>query len=189
MAFVDSAVNAFMRRHGFLSTEVMSTPQKRRRIVRQDSSWDEISGPVSRQLSSFDAEVPSNASFMARGPGKLPPSHVNPVRSSVFLFVLFVSNIVIDQDNGDDDTNGNTWTDLNPDITFNAETNTRHSCPRTLLSHEEGGDEDTSQAAVNLSRISITAATPANDKGEAPQWMIDALKVGLVHVVVSLGTH
>jgi len=42
---------------------------------------------------------------------------------------------------------------------------------------------------VKFSRITIAAVTSADDKGEAPQWMVDALKVGLVHVVVSLGTH
>ena len=187
MAFVDSAVNAFMRRHRLLSTEGMSTPPKRRRIISRDSSWGETNVPVSRQLSSSVAEVPSNTSFMARGPGNLPSSQVNPVRSLVFfVFKIFVSNIVVDQDNGGDDKNGNTWTDPDPGVTFIAETSTRHSCPRTLLSCEE---EDTSQATVKLSRRTIAAATYAEDKGEVPQWMVDALKVGLVHVVASLGTH
>ena len=189
MAFVDSAVNAFLRRHRFLSTEGTSTPQKRRRIISRDSSWDGTNVPVSRQLSSSVAEVPSNASFMARGPGNLPSSHVNPVRS-LGVSGFFVSNVVIEQDNGGDDINGNTWTDPNPGVAFIPETSTRHSCSRTLLSREEEcEDEDTTQAAVKFSRITIAAVTSADDKGEAPQWMVDALKVGLVHVVVSLGTH
>ena len=81
MAFVDSAVNAFLRRHGFLNAESVSTPQKRRKTLSQDSSWDGTNIPVSRQLASSVTEVPSNASFMARGLGNLPSSHVDPVRS------------------------------------------------------------------------------------------------------------
>ena len=111
-----------------------------------------------------------------------------PFVASVFILVCFVSNIVVDQDDGDD-TNGDTWTDPNRGVTFIPETSTRRSCPHTLLSHKEGEDEDTSQAAVKLLRITIAAATSADDQDEAPQWMVDALKVGLVHVVVSLGTH
>lgn len=158
MAFVDSAVNAFLRRHRFLNTEGMSTPQKRRRIISRDSSWDGTNVPVSRQLSSSVAEVPSNGSFMARGPGSVQSSRVN-------------------LDNAGDDTNGNTWTDSNPGVAYIAETSTRHSCFRTLLSREEESeDEDIPQAAVKLSRLIIAASTSADDKGEAPQWMVDALK-------------
>ncbi|KAH9179517.1 hypothetical protein EDB89DRAFT_1900676 [Lactarius sanguifluus] len=67
MTFVDSATNAFLRRHRFLSTEGMSTPQKRRKIISPDSSWDRASVTVSRQLSSSVAEVPSSASLMDNG--------------------------------------------------------------------------------------------------------------------------
>ncbi|KAF8265139.1 hypothetical protein EI94DRAFT_1590032 [Lactarius quietus] len=159
MVFVESAVNAFLQSHGFLGTEGVSTSQKRRRIISRDSTWDGTNVPDSRQLSSSVADAPSD------GPGTLTSSH----------------------ENKDDHTNGNTWTDLNPTATFITETSTRHSCPSTLLSRE-GDDEDTSQAALKLSRITIAAATTADDKGEAPQWMVDALKVSSVHATVSLGT-
>lgn len=92
--------------------------------------------------------------------------------------VFLVSDIVVDQDNSGDDTN--TWVDSNPAVALITETDTHHLCPSTVLDHEEGEDEDTSQAALNLSRITIVGATSAHDKGEAPQWMIDALKVGPV---------
>ena len=80
MAFVDSAVNAFLHRHGFLTTESVSTSRKRRKTLKQDSSWDGTNVPVSRQLASV-TEVSSNTSFMTRGLGNLPSSHVEPVRS------------------------------------------------------------------------------------------------------------
>ncbi|KAI9447862.1 hypothetical protein H4582DRAFT_2093146 [Lactarius indigo] len=154
MTFVDSAVNAFLRRHRFLSTEGMATPQKRRKIISPDSSWDGTNVPVSRQLSSSVPEVPSNPSLMARGARNLTSSHFNP-------------------DNGGDEMN-ETRKDPNP--TFIAETSTRHSYPHTLLSREEGEDGDASQAVMKLSRISLTAATSTDDKGEAPLWIVDALK-------------
>ncbi|KAH9076998.1 hypothetical protein EDB83DRAFT_2217806 [Lactarius deliciosus] len=147
MAFVDSATNEFLRRHRFLSTENMSTPQKRRKIISPDSSWDGASVTVSRQLSSSVAEVPSNASLMVRGAGNLSSSHFDPMNE--------------------------TWKDPNPMSI--AETITRHPCPRTLLSRE-GEDEDASHAIVKLSRISLTAGTSTDDKGEAPLWIVDALK-------------
>jgi hypothetical protein len=98
----------------------------------------------------------------------------------VFLAFL-VSNIIFTQDNGGDNSNRNTRTDLNPTTTLTTETST-HNC--TLLSREEGEDEDTSQTALKLSRITITASISANDKGETPQWMVDALKVGPVHATI-----
>ena len=97
------------------------------------------------------------------------------------FLVFFVSNVVVDQDNSGDDTDGNAWADLNPALALITETSTRHSCPGTVLGREEGEDEDTSQASLKLSRITIAAATSAHDKGKAPQWMVDALKVGPVH--------
>ncbi|KAH9061004.1 hypothetical protein EDB87DRAFT_1613192 [Lactarius vividus] len=153
MAFVDSATNAFLRRHRFISTEGMSTPRKRRKIISPDSSWDGASAPVSRQLSSSVAEVLSNASPMVREARNLSSSHFNP-------------------NNGSDEMN-ETWKDPNP--IFIAETSTRHPYPRTSLSRE-GDDEDTSQAMVKFSRISLTTATSTDDKGEAPLWIVDALK-------------
>ena len=80
MAFVDSAVNAFLRRHRFTSTEGESIPQKRRRIISRDSSWDETNFPISCQLAPSVTEAP-NTSFMACGPGNLPSSQVDLVRS------------------------------------------------------------------------------------------------------------
>jgi DNA mismatch repair ATPase MutL len=38
---------------------------------------------------------------------------------------------------------------------------------------------------LKLSRITIAASISADDKGEAPQWMVDALKVGPVHATIS----
>ena len=81
MAFVDSAVKGFLRRHRFLSTEGESTPQKRRRTISRDSSWDRANVPVTKQLTSSVAEASSNTSFMARGLGNLPSSHADPVSS------------------------------------------------------------------------------------------------------------
>lgn len=151
MAFVDSAVNAFLRRHRFLSTEGESIPQKRRRIISRDSSWDETNFPIPSQPAPSVAEAPTHTSFMA---GNLPSTHVNP-------------------DNSGDDSNRNTRTDPNPAATLITETSTHRL---TSLSREEGEDEDTSQAALKLSRITIAASISADDKGEAPQWMVDALK-------------
>ena len=97
------------------------------------------------------------------------------------MFLIFcVSNLVFTQDNNGDDSNRNTRTDPNPAASLTTETSTYH---RTSLSREEGEDEDASQATLKLSRIRITAA---DDKGEAPQWMVDALKVGLVHATIPL---
>jgi len=165
MAFVDSAVNAFLRRYGFLNTGTVSTPQKRRKIISQDdSSWDGTNVPVSRQLASSVTEAPSNMSFMARGLGNLTSSHVDP-------------------DNSGDDTSGNTWTDVNPPAALITETSTRYSCPSTLLDRDEGEDEGTSQAAMKLSRMTIATTTSADDKGDAPQWMVDALKDNTAYFV------
>ena len=81
MAFVDSAVKTFLRRHRFTSTEGESIPQKRRKIISRDSSWDETNFPISRHLAPSVAEAPPNTSSMACGSGKLPSSHVDLVRS------------------------------------------------------------------------------------------------------------
>ncbi len=75
--------------------------------------------------------------------------------------------------------NGNTWTDPNSGVPF---------ITKTSREDDKGEDEETSQTAVKLSRITIATAASGNGETQAPQWVVDALKVGLVHVGLSLGT-
>jgi DNA mismatch repair protein MLH3 len=90
---------------------------------------------------------------------------------SAFLVVILFSI----QDRDDDDENDITWTDPNTNVTFLIDKRTGHSYPRASL--RRGVDEEDT-GTVNSARRTIASADSGDKEGQAPQWILDALKVG-----------
>ena len=70
------------------------------------------------------------------------------------------------------------WIDPNSGATFLVDKRTGHSHPRIPLSL---GSDDENAQAISSTRRTIAFAQPGNHVGEAPQWILDALKVGTMH--------
>ena len=95
------------------------------------------------------------------------------VTSSLPTFLVFISFTIQDRD--DDGENDIAWTDPSSGVTFLVDKRTGHSYPRTSLSRRV--DEDNAQA-VNSARRTIASANSGDNEVQAPQWILDALKVG-----------
>jgi DNA mismatch repair protein MLH3 len=95
------------------------------------------------------------------------------VRSSFSAFLVLTPFSIQDRDH--DDENDIAWTDPNSSITFLIDKRTGHSYPSASL--RRGVDEDNTRF-VNSARRTLASANSRDNERQAPQWILDALKVG-----------
>ena len=100
--------------------------------------------------------------------------HVLPVSdASVSAFLTLIS---LSSQDRDDDENDVVWTDPTSSVTFLIDKRTGHSYPRTSLWPSLGEDKT---RTMNTVRRTIDSANSGNNEGQAPQWILDALEVGV----------
>ena len=174
-AFFETIIQTFLVRHGFLSGDVQPAPQKRRRVIT--GVGDKLD--MGNQTSDSAPSDTHGTMTSTRERYGSPSLHVNPVSKNMFSQCLSVSSSV---QVVDDDENGVIRTDPSSGVTFPIDK--PYHC--TLLNQES--NEGNAQAIVPTRR---TMAVPdsANQEDEPPSWILDALKVGIVHAGQRLGTY